>query len=117
MWGVILALRSSGAVGRSLNGHRGSVPLELVNDGDLLVLIERISKVKGQADEGMVLDGRVREQDRVGSNAADGAADFGRRRVDHAVIDARRDLSGGCSRWYPVLLDLHKFFIAISGLW
>ena len=29
------------------------------------------------------------EQDRVGNNAADEAADFGRRRVDHAVIDAR----------------------------
>ena len=33
-----------------------------------------------------------------------------------AVIDARRNLSGsgGCGRWYPVLLDLHRFFIAIS---
>ena len=46
--------------------------IELVNDGDLLLLIERmlhhrgldtvcISNVKGHADEGMVLDGRVRE--------------------------------------------------------
>ena len=91
MWGDIWALQSSGAVhsggdnlgvvrhvGRLLNGPRGSVPLELVNDGDLLVLIERmlylgglgtvcISKVQGHADEGMVLDGR--------------------RRVDHAIIE------------------------------
>ena len=79
MWEVILALQTSGAVhlgvdnlgvDRLLDGHRGSVPLELVNDGDLLVLIEKmlhirgldtvcISKVKGHADEGMVLDGRV----------------------------------------------------------
>ena len=29
-------------------------------------------------------------------------------------IDARRNLSGVCSRWYPVVLDLHRFFIAIS---
>ena len=29
------------------------------------------------------------------------AADFGRRIVDHAVVDARRDLSGACRRWYP----------------
>ena len=43
----------------------------------------------------MVLDGRVRELDRLGNNAADGAADFGRRRVGHAVVDARRNLSGG----------------------
>ena len=86
-------------VGCLIDGHHGSVPLELVNDGDLLVLFEkmlylrgldtvRISNVKGHADEGVVLDGRVWEQDRVGNNAADEAADFGRWRVDHAVIDA-----------------------------
>ena len=98
---------------------------ELVNDGDLLLLIERIlhlrgldtvriSKVKGHADEGMVLHGRVREEDRLGNDAADEAADFGRRRVSPAVIDARRNMSGVCSRWYPIILDLHRFFIAIS---
>ena len=138
LWGVILALQSSGAVhlgvdnlgvvrhvGRLLDGRHGSVPFELVKDDDLLLLIERmlhlrgldtarISKVEGQADEGMVDDGRVREVDRLGNDAADEAADFGRRRVGNAVIDARRNLSGVCSRWYPVLLDLHRLFIAIS---
>ena len=54
----------------------------------------RITKVKGHAGEGMVLDGRVREVDRLGDDAADEAADFGWRRVGPAVIDARRDLSG-----------------------
>ena len=39
---------------------------------------------------------------------------FGRRRVSPAVIDARRNLSGVCSRWYPIILDLHRFFIAIA---
>ena len=39
---------------------------------------------------------------------------FGRRRTSPAVIDARRNLSGVCGRWYPVILDLHRFFIAIS---
>ena len=98
---------------------------ELLKDGDLLLLIDRmlrlrgpdtvrISKVKGHADEAMVLHGQVREVDRLGNNAADEAADFGRRRVGNAVIDARRNLSGVCNRWYPVLLDLHRFFIAIS---
>ena len=138
MWCVILALQSSDAVhlgddhpcvvrhvGRLLDGRQGSVPLELVNDGDLLLLVERmlhlrgsdtvrISKVKGPADQGMVLDGRVREVDRLGNNAADAAAEFGCRRVSGAVIDARRNLSGVCGRWYPVILDLHRFFIAIS---
>ena len=99
--------------------------LELVKDGDILLLIERMLhlrgldtvqniKVNGHADEGMVLDGQVREVDRLGNNAADEAADFGRRRVGNVVIDARRNLSGVCNRWYPVLLDLHRFFIAIS---
>ena len=113
-------------VGRLLDGHHGSVPFELVKNGDLLFVIQRMlrlrgldtvqmTKVKGHADDGMVLDGRVREIDRLGNDAADEAADFGRREVGEAVIDARRNLSGVCSRWYPVLLDLHRFFIAISG--
>ena len=57
----------------------------------------------------MVLDGRVGEICRIGE-----AADSGRRRVGNAVIDARRNLSGVCGRWYPVVLDLHRFFIGIS---
>ena len=36
----------------------------------------------------MVLAGRVRELDRIGNDAADAAADFGRRRVDPAVMIA-----------------------------
>ena len=118
MWGVILALQSSGAVdvgtdnlgvvrhvGRLLDGCHGPVPFELVKDGDLLLLIGGmlclrgsntiwISKVKGHAGEDMVLNGLVRESDRFGNSAADEAADFGRRRVGNAVIDARRNLSG-----------------------
>ena len=62
----------------------------------------------------MVLDGRVRELDRLGNDAADEAADFGCGRVGPAVIDARRHLSGVCGRWYLVILDLHLCFIAVS---
>ena len=112
-------------VGRLLDGHCGSAPFELVNDGDLLLLIQRmlhlrcldtvrITKVKGHADEGMFFDSRVREIDRLGNDAADEAADFGRRRESHLVMNARRNLSGVCGRWYPVVLDLHRFFIATS---
>ena len=112
MWGVMLALQSSGAVhlgvdnlgvvrhgGRLLDGHHGSVPFELVKDGDLLLLIESMLQLRSLDTVRM---------------AADEVADFGRRRVGNAVIDARRNLSGVCNRWYPVLLDLHRFFIAIS---
>ena len=134
MWGVILSLQSSGVahlgvdnlgvvrhVGRLLDGHHDSIPFELVKDSDLLLLIDRmlrlrgldtvrITKVKGHADGGMVLDGRVREIDRFGNNSADEAADFARRRGGNAVIDARRNLSAVCGRWYPVVLCLHRFF-------
>ena len=115
LWGVILALQSSCAVhlsvdnlgvvrhvGRLLDERPGSIPFELLKDGDLLLLIDRmlrlrgpdtvrVSKVKGHADEAMVRSGQVREVDRLGNNAADEAADFGRRRVGNAVIDARRN--------------------------
>ena len=137
LWGVILASQSSGAVhlgdnlsvvrhvGGLIAGRGCSVPFELVKDGDLLVLIERmlrlrgldtvrITQVKSHADGGMVLDGRVRREDKLGNDAADEAADFGRRRVSPAVIDARRNLSGVCGRWYIVILDLDRFIIAIS---
>ena len=76
----------------------------------------RITKVQGHADETVVRDGEVRELDRLRNNAADEAADFGRRRVDFPVIDARRILSGVCGRRHPVILTLHRFFIAISGV-
>ena len=61
-----------------------------------------------------VLVGWVREIERLGNDAAGEAADSGRRRVSNAVVDARCNLSGVCGRWYPVILDLHRFFIAIS---
>ena len=58
--GVILALQTSRAVhlgvdnlgvvrhvGRLLDGCRGPIPFELVNDGDLLLLIERMLHRRG----------------------------------------------------------------------
>ena len=93
LWGVILALQSFCVVhmgvdnlgvvrhvGRLLDGSHGSPPLELVHDGDLFSLLQRmlhlrsldtvrITKVKGHADEGMVLDVRVREDDKLGNAA------------------------------------------------
>ena len=62
----------------------------------------------------MVRVGQVRELDRLGNDAADEAADFGRCRVGHVVVGAGRDLSGVGRRWYLVILQLHRFFIAMS---
>ena len=104
------------------------LPFELVNDGDLLLLIERmlhlrgldtvrVSKVKGHADEDMVLHGRVRREHKLGNYAADEAAEFGRRRVSPVVIDARRNLSGVCSRWYSVILTFIISSLLFLVLW
>ena len=138
LWGVILALQASRGVhlgvdnlnvvrhvGRLLDGDIGALPFLVVPDGDLLCLIHhmlllrgpdtvRVTKVKGHASEDMVVGGRVRDVDRLGNNAADEAADFGRRRVPVRVVDARRNLVGVCSRWYPVVSHLHRFFVAIA---
>ena len=96
-----LALQAAGAVhlgvdnlgvvrhvGRLLDGNLGSCPAEPLKDGGLILLIDKILAeyspcyiVKRHADEGMVRDGRVRKLDRLGNNATDEAADFGRRRV------------------------------------
>ena len=62
----------------------------------------------------LVRDGGVRELDRLGNNAADEAADFGRWRFEFPVIDARRNFAGVCGPWYPVIRTLHRFIIAFS---
>ena len=136
--GVLVALQASkpvhlgvdnanvvGHVARMLAGKKAARPYELMVDGDLLVLVQRlldargpgttnISKVKGHADAGLVREGRVRELEKIGNDMADRAADFGRRRVDVGTLDARQHLSNTCRSWYPVIRDLHRFFIAIS---
>ena len=115
-WGAILALQAADSVhlgvgdlsvvrhvGRLPDGNVGSRPAELVKDGDLILLFRgivwltgldmvRIIEGKGHADEGMVRDAGVRELDRLGNNAADEAADFGRRWDDFAVIDGSPQL-------------------------
>ena len=138
LWRAIAALQAArpvhlgvdnanvvGHVGRMLAGRRLGRPYELLVDGDLLVLVHKlldargpgttnISKVKGHADEGLVRGGRVRELDKIGNDVADHAADLGWRRVGAGVMDARRNFSNACRSWYPVIRDLHRFFISIS---
>ena len=114
-------------VGCLLDGNVGSRPAELVKDGDHILLIgwmlrlwglDTVRITKGHAEKGMVREGGVRELDRLGSNAADEAADVGRRRVDFPVIDARRNFAGVCGRWYPVILVYGIAFLPLSpGLW
>ena len=112
-----------GHVGRII-AHKDPVR-QLLVDGDLLTLVKilvlarsagnvAISKVKGHADDDLVRRGQVREADKFGNDMADEAADFGRRRVGEDVLDARREFARACRTWYPVVRDLHRFFIAIA---
>ena len=100
-------------------------PLALVKDGDLIALVQhmirargrdtvRVTKVKGHAEEVDVHQGRVRLVDKQGNAEADVAADLGRRHQDEVLIDARRQLLGARSYWYPIMTDLHRFMIAIA---
>ena len=135
LWCVILAVQCSSAVHLGVDnlnvvrhvsriwdgGGVACRPFELTIDGDLLTVIEkmilqrgtrsvRISKVKGHKDDEMVAVGRVRVEDRIRNDLADRAADFGRRRVSDLVMDVRRRFVSACSSWYPVVLELHRFY-------
>ncbi len=101
-------------------------PLPLLKDGDLLATIHsmlclrgfdtvKVSKVKGHATRAMVASG-VRLEDLVGNNGADAAADLGRLRQHDDVITARRNLLRVRRLWYPIMLDLHRFMVAISRI-
>ena len=70
-------------VRRLLDGVRHPCPAELLKDGDLVLLIDRIlelrgrdtvrvTKVQGHADEDMVQAGRVQELDRIGQFSGEG---------------------------------------------
>ena len=76
----------------------------------------KVSKVKGHATPAMVASGDVRVEDLIGNNGADAAADLGRLRQDDEVHVARRTLLRVRRSWYPIMLDLHRFMVAISRI-
>ena len=102
-------------------------PFPLKKDGDLLAIIHsmlclrvpdtvKVSKVKGHATPALVAHGDVRIEDLIGNDGADAAADLGRLRQDDEVISARRNLLRVRRLWYPIMLDLHCFMVAISRI-
>ena len=137
-WGAILALQAYWpchlgidninvvrSIGRLLDADCLSKPLSLVKDGDLVALAQymirtrgrdtvRVTKVKGHAKDDDVQHGRVRLLDRQGNIEADTAADLGRRHQTEVLIDARRSLLQARGYWYPIIVDLHRFMVAIA---
>ena len=74
----------------------------------------RVTKVKGHAKDDDVQHGRVRLTDQQGNVEADLAADLGRRHQSEILINARRKLLQARGYWYPIMIDLHRFMIAIA---
>ena len=108
------------SIARLLDHGSLSRPLPLVKDGDLIATVQhmifagepdtvRVTKVKDHATETDV------EQDRVGRRniEADTAADLGGRHQQEAVVDISRALIKTGGFWYPIVLQLHRFMVAI----
>ena len=97
-------------VGRLLDGHHGSLPFELVNECDLLLLVDRVIRLGGLG-QGRVtkvrvtvmwvwfFDGRVRELKTLSYDSFSGTVGYSRRGVGHCIIHARGNMSGICGRW------------------
>ena len=52
--------------------------------------------------------------DQQGNAEADIAADLGRRHQSEVLIVTGRRLLTARSHWYPIMLDLHRFMIAVA---
>ena len=59
-------------------------------------------------------DATVLQDDLTGQNAADNAADLGRIRQHVGAVDAGRGPIRARMHWYLVMLELHKFMVALS---
>ena len=112
-------------IGRLLDRGCLNKPLPLIKDGDLVDLVQymirtrgretvRVTMVKGHADDADVQSGRVRLMDQLGNAEAEAAADLGCRHQSEVLIDARRRLLNARSYWYPFVLDVHRFMIAVA---
>ena len=128
-WGATIALQScwpchlgvdnlnvARSIGRLLDHGCLAKSLPLVKYGDLVAIAQymildrrqdtvRVAEVKEHATEN-VQQGRVRE--------ADAAADLGGRHQSELVMDARRVLLSARNHWYPIVLQLHRFMVAVS---
>ena len=56
----------------------------------------------------------MRLADKEGNAEADAAADLGRRHQSEILMNARRRLLKVRNHWYPIMLQLHRFMIAVA---
>ena len=74
----------------------------------------RVTKVKGHATDADVEQGGVRPEDKLSNAEADAAAHLGRRHQSELLIDVGRSLRKARIHWYPVMLQLRRFLVAVS---
>ena len=137
-WGAIVAMQAywpchlsidnlnvARTIGRLLDRDGLAQPLPFVTDGDVVVLAQdmirtrgremvRVTKVRGHANGSDVEQGRVRLEDQHGNAEADAAADLGRRHQSELLMDAGRVLLKVRHHWYPIVLQLYRFMIAVA---
>ena len=77
---------------------------------------ETVKVSKGIRHQAMVDNGDAPHEELVGNNGADTAADLGRLRQRDGAITARRALIRVRRHWCPIMLELHKFMVAISRI-
>ena len=113
------------SIGRLSDHGSLSKPLPLVKDRDLIAMFRhmirfrgretvQVTKVKGHATDADVEQGRVREEDKFGNAEADTAAVLGRRLQSEEAMDVGRALLNALEFWYPIVLQLHRFTVALS---
>ena len=118
-------LNATRSIGRQLDRGCLAKPLPPVKDGDLVGIVQSmiqatgrdtvgVTKVKGHATGEDVERRRVRLAHKVGNAEADAAADLARRHQSEMLIDARRILLNVRNHWYHIMLQLHRFMIAVA---
>ena len=129
LWGAIIALQAywpchlgidnlnvARSSGRLLDHDSLVKPLPLVEDGDLIALVQYMIRTRGRETVRVTKGkGQILMFNKVGGNAeADAAAELGRRHQSEVLIVARCRLVKARSHWYPIMLDLHRFMIAVA---
>ena len=75
-----------------------------------------VTKVKGHSTDEDVEQGQAGAEDKYRNAQADAAAEVGRRYQSEVVMYARRVLVNARGYWYPIMIQLHKFMVAVSGV-
>ena len=109
-------LNVAGSIDKLLDRGCLVKPLNFVKDGDFQARgrdTVRVTKGRVHATDADVEQDRVLA-DKVGNAEADAAVDLGRRHQSELLMDVRRNLLKVRNHWYPIMLQLHRFMIAVA---